>query len=130
MSGLTGSAAAADKPMRDLLRLLPKLSIDSQGEPDFLNSPPSLLVDLASSADTGAKALSLGVAAIGNLIAYSAPEIEDGTISSDTVEALGWLLSELGEVAAACFVLAAKCRRARAGTAEARQHRPCGVGPT
>jgi hypothetical protein len=45
------------------------------------------------------------------VLAYAAPEVEDRTISSETVEALAWLLSELGALAAGCFALAAHCRR-------------------
>ena len=45
-------------------------------------------------------------------MAHSAVVIDDGTVSSDTVEALGWLLAELGDLGAGLLVIAAHCRRA------------------
>jgi hypothetical protein len=38
--------------------------------------------------------------------------IEDGTIGADSLESLGFLMAELGDLAAACMTLAAHCRRA------------------
>jgi hypothetical protein len=37
--------------------------------------------------------------------------VEDGTISADCLEALGFLMSELGDMASGCMTLAAHCRR-------------------
>jgi hypothetical protein len=86
--------------------------VNEDGAPDYLRSSPSILLELADYADQVAQASSLGIAAVGNVVRYAAPEIEDGTIPIASIEALGWLLSELGEVAAAYGVLAAECRRA------------------
>ena len=103
-----------ERPLRDLLVLLPQLVTDKQGKLNLLASSPSLVLEVAERAETSVKAINRGIAAVGNLIPYAAPEIEDGTIAMGTVEALGWLLSELGELAATCMVLAAECRQARA----------------
>lgn len=103
------------RPLRDLILRLPMLATAEEGSPDLLASSPSLLLELSECAQDAAQAISLGIAAVGNIVAYAAPEVEDGTIPKECIEALGWLLSELGEVAAACNVLAADCRQARSG---------------
>ena len=103
--------SAVVRAMSDLVVQLPRLVTDASGGVDFAASDPAVLVKIADDAETAAGVINLGVAAIGNLIAYAAPEVEDGTISSDTVEALGWLLAELGELAARCAVLGMHCRR-------------------
>jgi hypothetical protein len=100
------------RPLRDLMVRLPAVQTDALGNPDYLHSSPSLLLELAECAEQASQAISLGIAALGNIVPYAASEIEDGTVPMGSVEALGWLLSELGEVAAACTVLAAECRRA------------------
>jgi hypothetical protein len=100
-----------DRAMRGLVARLPRLQCDKDGCVDFAASDAALLVQLADDAETAVSAISLGISAIGNLMAYAAPEIEDGTVSSDTVEALGWHLAETGELAAVLAVLAAHCRR-------------------
>jgi hypothetical protein len=41
--------------------------------------------------------------------------VEDGTIGADSLESLGFLMAELGDLAAACMTLAARCRRASEG---------------
>lgn len=97
--------------MGNLVVQLPRLVTDANGNIDFPASAPALLVKIADNADTAVGAIQLGVASIGRLMSFAAPEIEDGTVSSDTVEALGWLLAEMGELAAALTVLGARCRR-------------------
>ena len=52
-----------------------------------------------------------GIAALGHLLAHSSPLIEDGTVGADSVEALGWLIAELGDLTAYCLVLASELRR-------------------
>ena len=58
--------------------------------------------------------LQLGISAVGQLLAHASVQVEVGEFDQDTVEALGWLLAELGDAAAACVELAAPCRRATA----------------
>lgn len=100
--------------MRELLGQLPLLRADDHGNLDLLGSSPSLLLEIAENAEASAGAINLGMSAIGSLIAYSAVEIESGTISSDAIEAIGWLFAELGAVTAVCLALSAQCRQARA----------------
>jgi hypothetical protein len=105
---------AGRKPLGALAGIidaLPKLNLGSGGL-DLVGSPRAIVHRLISDMDTAVGAINRGIGAIGLLIADSSPEIEDGTISQESVEALGWLLSELGELASACVVLAAQCRQA------------------
>jgi hypothetical protein len=83
----------------------------ASGDIDFAGSLRGIVHGLLDDAETAVGAINRGIAAIGVLIAGSSPEIEDGTIHQETIEALGWLLSELGELGGACVVLAARCRR-------------------
>jgi hypothetical protein len=55
-----------------------------------------------------------GTRALGHLLAVASAELEGGEISSDTVEGLGWLLSELGDMGAWATVMAKGCKAATA----------------
>jgi hypothetical protein len=97
--------------MRDLIAALPGLTVGKDGSVDFPASDAAHLVRIADNAEITLGVINLGVSAIGTILAYASPEVEDRTISSETVEALAWLLSELGALGAGCFSLAAHCRR-------------------
>ena len=99
------------RPLRSLLRLLPLLSAQPGSKVDYGVAAPDLLVQLAQDAEAVIGTVQLGSSAIGQLMAHAAPEIEDRTVCSDTVEALGWLLSELNDAAASLMVLMAECKQ-------------------
>lgn len=101
----------AIRPMRDLLERLPRLPQTPKQEIDFQAAAPDLLVAIAEDAETAMSVMHMGIGAIGQLLAHSAVVIEDGTVSADCVESLGFLISELGDLAARCMTLAARCRR-------------------
>lgn len=101
----------AARPMRDLLANLPLLPTTKKQEVDFQAAAPDLLVAIADDAETTMNVIHMGVGALGQLLAHSAVVIEDGTIGADSVESLGFLMSELGDLAAQCMTLAARCRR-------------------
>jgi integrase len=63
---------------------------------DFAAADPALLVSIAEDAETLMGAMHSGTGAIGQLLANSAVMVEDGTISANCLEALGFLLSEMG----------------------------------
>lgn len=109
------------RPLHDLLRLLPQLQTDKAGHLDLTHTVPQILSKLIEHAEDCSSTLHRGISAIGSLLAHSASEIEDGTISSDTVEALGWLIAELGDYGAACFMLAAQCRKAKTANGNTQQ---------
>jgi hypothetical protein len=101
--------AVSHKPMRELLELLRQSAPDRCC--DFsVSATKQSQAQLAASANTVMSVCNHGMAAIGHLLAHSAPVIEDGTIGADTVEALGWLLAELGDMAAYCMVLVVQQR--------------------
>ena len=106
-----GSRTEALRPMRDLLVRLPRLPMTRKQEIDFPATDPALLVVIAEDAETTMNAIHHGVGAIGHLLAHSAVVIEDGTISANCIEGLGFLMAELGDLAAGCMTLATRCRR-------------------
>lgn len=96
--------------MRDLLIQLRKV----QPEVTITGTtaiPYRLCAPLVESAETVMAVCQNGMAALGQLLAHSSPVIEDGTVGADSLEALGWLIAELGDMTAYCLVLAAECRR-------------------
>ena len=70
-----------------------------------------LLVDIARHADTTLRTVHLGTAAIGELLVSVSPEIGTGEFPANTIEAIGWLLTELGDLAATAHLLLAGCQR-------------------
>ena len=102
------------RPVRSLMALLPRLVVNDQGQPDFDASDATVLVHLAAAAELLQRVLQLGIAAIGQLLAHASVQVETGELDQSTVEALGWLLAELGDASAACVELAAPCRHATA----------------
>ena len=65
---------------------------------------------IADNAETVMAVCQNGLAALGHLLAHSAPVIEDGTISATSLEAIGWLMAELGDLSAECLLLSAEFR--------------------
>ena len=99
------------RPLRDLIRWLPQLPIKGAHEINFAAADADLLVAVGDAAEITVNVLNHGVGAIGHLMANSAVPIEDGSISSDCVESLGYLLAEISDLAAECMTLAARCRQ-------------------
>jgi hypothetical protein len=91
--------------------LLPHLMATDEADIDYAAADPALLVLLADNAETTMRIVHLGLSALGLLLANSAPEVETQEISGDAVEALGWLMAELGELAAVSHCIAVACRR-------------------
>lgn len=100
------------RPLRQLLLALPKLKVADDGRTDYDNSDPGLLVQIAEAAEVLQRVISLGTSAVGQLMAYASVDIDTGDFGQEAIEALGWLMAELG--AAACIELAAPCREATA----------------
>lgn len=97
--------------MRELMARLPLLPVNASLDVDFAAADSKLLVEIAEGAEMMMGATHNGIGAIGHLLANSAVMIEDGTIGADSLEALGYLMGELGDLAACCMTLAAQCRR-------------------
>lgn len=96
--------------MQELFELLPQLRLDASGAPDLRATDRVVLRGISEHAQASAAAINLGMSAVGSLMAYAAPQCEDKAISSDAIEALGWLLAELGATTALMVRLAAVCR--------------------
>lgn len=116
--------AEAIRPMRNILQCLPRLPITKAQEIDFPAADPAMLVALADDAEMMMRAIYSGLGAIGQLLANSALMIEDGTISADCIEALGWFQSEMADMAHHFMVLATHCRH------ETADYTPPGNKPT
>jgi hypothetical protein len=63
---------------------------------------------IADHAATSMRVITLGLGAIGDLLAQSAVQVEERRIPSEAVESLGTLMAELGELAALCHQLCAE----------------------
>ena len=99
------------RPLRSLLLLLPLLSAQPGSKVAYGVADPDLPVQRAEDAEAVIGTVQLGSSAIGQLMAHAAPEIEDRTVCCDTVEALGWLLTEINDAAATLMVLLAESRQ-------------------
>ncbi len=102
--------ALEHRPARRLLQLLPLLVATPGQVVSYPHVEPALLAQLADDADVLMSTLQMGLSAVGQLMAHAAPEVEDGTFSSDMVEALGWFLSEVSEISFTLMPLIASCR--------------------
>lgn len=100
------------RPMRDLLLRLSPLPVEDGDAVDLRTFGVDFLVAIAQDAEITLSTIHHGLGAIGHLLAHSAVPIEDGTVGADSLESLGFLMAELGDLAAACMTLAARCRRA------------------
>jgi len=99
------------RPLRDLLLQLPHLTLTAELDIDYSAAEPALLAQLADNAEIVMRISHMGISAMGMLLAHSAPEIEVREIPGDAVEAVGWLMAELGEFAAIAQCIAVACRR-------------------
>lgn len=102
--------ALEHRPARRLLQLLPLLVATPGQVVSYPHVEPALLAQLADDADVLMSTLQMGLSAVGQLMAHAAPEVEDGTFSSDMVEALGWFMSEVSEISFTLMPLVVACR--------------------
>ena len=102
----TKSAAA------QVIRLLPLVRLSQEGGIDIQQTPVAVLASLAEGAAEVVGAMTRGTSVIGRLVAECAPQLEDGSVGLDGIEALGWCISELGALTAACVELEMLCRSA------------------
>ena len=95
----------------NLLLLLPHLQVTATNDINYASANPALLVQLADAADAVLLITHIGVSAIGRLLAHAGIEpLGDETVA-DSVEALGWLVAELNDMAGAVHRISAECRR-------------------
>ena len=103
------------RPLRDLILLLPHMQARGIGRGEFqidwASAEPALLRQISTNADITMRTVNRGVAAIGRLIVAISPEVGTGEIPADNIEALGWLLAEISDLAATAHQIAAACNR-------------------
>ena len=109
----------SERPLRDLLLLMPLLPVSDRGDIDYNEADPEVLKQLAANADLSMSVLNRGTAAIGRLLVAVSPEIGTGEFSADAMESVGWLISELADLAAAAQCLSVACHRYTADYAPA-----------
>ena len=97
------------RPTRQLLLRLPLLPTTPDQRIDYEATDPALLVQLADDAETVVNTISLGLSALGTILAHAASEV-GSEISSDTVEAIGWYIAESSDASATLLSLIAACR--------------------
>jgi hypothetical protein len=106
---------AAATPSRD--KRAPAMGINSSLKVpnlDFASANPYWVLELGQHLDVIVGLCQNGSRALGHLLAVSSAELEGGEISGETVEGLGWLLSELGDIGAWATVMAQSCKAATA----------------
>ena len=108
----------SSRASRDLLRLLPQLQAGPVVADAALLPPTELRERLAFSCEACLRTIHLGIAALGQLLARCSLELQDGTIGQESVENLGFLMAELGDLASECTRIAAACRADGAATGE------------
>lgn len=99
------------RPLRDLIRLLPCLPAAADGAVDITSCDETMLRALHEHAEGCLQVALLGMGAIGSLLVHAAPEMDVGEVSGDTIEALGQLIAELGELSGECMALVAAGRQ-------------------
>ena len=101
---------------RDLLRLLPMLETAGQAgqvsslQPSGQRELQQLREELGASCEACLRTIHLGIAALGQLVARCSLDLQDGSIHHESVENLGFLMAELGDLASECLRIAAACR--------------------
>lgn len=102
------------RPTRQLLLRLPLLPTTPDHRIDYVAADPALLVQLADDAETVVNTISLGLSALGTILAHAASEV-GSEIGSDTIEAIGWYLAESSDASATRLSLIAASRHHTAG---------------
>lgn len=100
--------SAVGRPVRALMRDLPVLQKTRNAccEPEDRDT----LQRLVESAEITMRTIHLGLGALGHLLARSSLDIQDGSVPADSMENLGFLMAELGDLAAECMRVAGECQ--------------------
>lgn len=103
--------AEARRPLRDLILLLPHLQVRTGCNIDYASAEPALLLQISTNCEIAMRTIHRGTAAIGRLMVQISPEVGTGELPADYIEALGWLISEISDVAAVAHSISASCQR-------------------
>jgi hypothetical protein len=77
---------------------------------EYASANPYWVLELGQHLDVIVGLCQNGSRALDHLLALASAELEGGEISGETVEGLGWLLSELGDIGAWATVMAQSCK--------------------
>lgn len=102
------------RPLRDMILLLPHINARQVGSEfvlDWESAEPDLVRQIGRNADITMRTVYRGLSAIGRLMVNISPEMALGEIPADTIEAIGWLISEVSDVGATAHVIYAACQR-------------------
>nr|WP_315221113.1 hypothetical protein [uncultured Duganella sp.] len=94
----------------NLALLLPYLPVTATNI-DYAAADPALLMQLADAADSALLIIHIGTSAVGRLLAQAGIEPLGGATLADSIEALGWLVAELNDMAGAVHRISVACRR-------------------
>ena len=97
------------RPTRELLLRLPLLPTTPNHRIDYEAADPALLVRLADDAETVVNTISMGLSALGTILAHAASEV-GSEIGGDTIEAIGWYIAESSDASVTLLSLIAACR--------------------
>ncbi len=97
-------------PLRNLLRLLPKLPSTPDATIDYEAADPELLLALGDNAEAALMRSLLGINAMGTLMARAALDVEIATYRQIN-EAAGNLLAEVADLALMANEILTMCRR-------------------
>ena len=109
--GVDTKPASSAYSFRNLLLLLPHVPLTSSSEIDYAAAEPGLLVQLADAADASLLIIHIGTSALGRLMARTASESFRNADDADAIEALGWLVAELNDLADAARRISSACRK-------------------
>lgn len=102
------------RPLRDMILLLPHINarrVDSEFVLDWGSADPALVRQIGRNAEVTMRTVNRGLAAIGRLMVNVSPEMALGEIPADTIEAIGWLISEVSDAGATAHAIYAACQR-------------------
>ena len=97
------------RPTRQLMLRLPLLPTTPDHRVDYEAADPALLVELADDAETVVNTISMGLSALGTILAHAASEV-GSEIGTDTIEAIGWYIAESSDASVTLLSLIAACR--------------------
>jgi hypothetical protein len=100
-----------ERPLRDLLLLMPHLQVRTASIIDYQSAEPALVHQVGINANVTMRIVHRGTAAIGRLLVAVYREGGNGPLPADCVQALGVLLAEMGDLADTCHSIAASCQR-------------------
>ena len=106
-----GTPRQDHRPLRDTLLLLPRLPLRGERDIDYEAADPALLSQLLENAQATMDTVHRGTTALGQLLVLASPEIGTGEFPADVMEALGYLLAEVGDLAVVMHSLSTSCQR-------------------